>query len=233
MIRIWYDAEDYPKTTFVERTITMIIRILLPIMWISLFVEYCREYKNIPISKMCEGFSLIVGFLLTYYHVNQYAWRREDLTKMIAFVNNKFQEMQKVDTPHRREELAAIRDMYVIQGYVGLIGMSMGTIVGSSQGIFSLITGRLYYDSSLPFDQTPYCLQWFLQSLYQVLVVIFLGVYYSLKELVLLGMFFEITMLGQVQSADIRNLCSSPDYDPQVELNQLKVAIKETSDLLE
>lgn len=232
VIKIWYDTEDYPHTTRWQRILTILIRTFVPLMWASLFVKICMEYKIIPISTIAQGFSLICGFLLTNYHITQYANKRDEITSLVADVDKKFQEMQRVDTDLRREQLVEIRRVYIVQGYLTIISLVMGFCLGGFQGLYTFIIGELYYDSAFPLDETPYSYQWLLQATYQTCVVMFLGIYFSTKELVFLWMFFDLTVLFKVHSEDIRHLCEHAGLNEEIEYRKFQVALKEISDLL-
>lgn len=227
---LWFDTESWAKLSRSGRIANIIMIQLLFFLWVSTFVSVILHYEELPIARITESISISIGGLLSYVSLNLFYQNRDQLTWVVEAIDKKITSVPR-NTPRYEKYWIGFRKRFIFEGtFIGafLIG---GIALGVPQLFYMLITGNLYYDSSLPLSSVPYTTGWWIQMVYQGGNAIYSGICYSLKEFTSVSIFCYLATLYEVQADTLMELWNE-NYDPEKERENLIGVIKEVNELL-
>lgn len=99
--------------------------------------------------------------------------------------------------------------------------------------LYALYSGQLTYDTVIPLSVESYTWQWWIQYLYQALDPIISGIFFSFKEFMMISPIYYLAVLFQLQAENTLELCSTANFDPEVELRKLVGILREVSEITE
>lgn len=85
--------------------------------------------------------------------------------------------------------------------------------------------------STTPFDLSSFAPIWCLIYLAQVATVAITICFYTLKEIILVTMYIQLSLLYDKVAYDIRHLCAKEHFHMAEEYEQLKRSVKEAQEL--
>lgn len=200
------------------------------LLWPLVIIRICVDFHALSVSRMTEGISISLGGCLTFISCIRSAMQRDILTQVVRSIDEKFLAVPK-DGERFKRWWQETRRFYVRQGYVLVVFTSGGLVIGLPQMLYMLFTGNLFYDTVTPLSEVAYTAPWWLQMVYQSWNPMFAGVYYSLKEFLWLDLYYQLTVLYQVQADTTLEIYQGLIVDPEKEYQKLKGVLKEMQDL--
>ena len=108
-----------------------------------------------------------------------------------------------------------------------LVFTTMGIFNSFPGVVYALVTGKLYYETVIPLSDASFSWGWWLQFLYQSVDALYSGVFYSLKEFLMITLAFHIARLIRVQVANVEDMSKQVNMDPAEELRRMKRVLSE------
>lgn len=227
---MWYDTEDWTKISFFKKCFNIVLIHFVFFLWIIVGIRVSRDYRVLSAPRLAESFSVGLGGFLVYLSFLRYASHRHQLTKVIREVDAKFLAVPK-STQREKEWWKKATKNYLTEGYIFFGGMFVGSLPGVSQFLAMLLSGTLFYDTVVFISDESYSWPWWLQCFYQGWNIAFAGFFYSIKDFILMDLFYHLAVLNQVQADKVMQLCEGENYDEEEEYRLLAGALKEAVDL--
>lgn len=191
------------------------------LLWVSFGINLYQDYESMPVNEICTGISLSLGGVLNTFNNCNFYVNRQALTEIIHEVDEQVQAIYKTDD--RREEWRTkLNKYYVLEGTIIFAALIMGLNIGLPPIFTPLITAELMYKTSTPFKKASFSPSWWLEYWYQLFVILFAGISYTLRETLLFDLYFQMATVYNRVSDDILNLCLREDLDMVQEERKLR-----------
>lgn len=231
---MWYDTEEWEKASRTAKALNFLLAHICAVLWALLAIRGYQDFNQLSPPRLAESISVVVGGITAYLSFVRYSQERHNITKVIKEVDGKCLSVPlPTDSPRYKQWCQETKKLYRTEGLIMFGSILTGVGMGFSQFLFVVMTGTLFYDSVIFLDDESYSWPWWLQSVYQGAVVLYSGIFYSLKDFILLDIFYQIHRLFKVQADTIMELCLDENYDPEAEYLKLKGALKEILELYE
>lgn len=231
---MWHDTEEWAKATRPTKALNIVLAHMCVALWALLVIRGYQDFNQLSPPRLAESISVFVGGMATYLSFLVYTQERHNITKVINEVDRKCLSVPiPTDSPRYKQWLEETKRLYKTEGLIVCGCILTGVVLGFSQFLFVVMTGTLFYDSVIFISDESYSWPWWLQSVYQGGVVLHSGIFYSLKDFILLDIFYQLHRLFKVQADTIMELCLDENYDPEEEYKKLTGALKEILELYE
>lgn len=229
MLRIWFTEEDYRRTTFFDRALNNSM-ILFEFLFISSALTYQLLHSSeIPVEvlvvKIPHLLMLCIGLNMIY---NGRMYRKE-YSEVIHYVNaSSLAILTREDKPNLRP----LRN----QIYLVTFGISTTMAVGAFFAplpyvLETLTTGKLYFSTVWPLDETPYSASVYVQCTVQMILIYWMLTNGILFLVVIFEPILRLAISYKILAEDLRSLRKGKEFAEEAEYLRLKSLMEHSNEI--
>lgn len=231
ILLMWFDSEEWAKASKLAKSLHVTMIVLLFFFWVFLIGRTFKDFHEVPVTLVAEavartlgGYLVVMSFLLLNYY-------RDDLTECIRVIDIKFRSVP-IDSDRKRAWKKETTETFVFELKFFLVLLTMGVLCGVPLLITVIATGEHAFDT-VKLYTASYSPGWWLELVYQMGMNVISGIFFACKQYILIELFYYLSVLLQVQSENILELCQGSDFDVETEQKKLSKIIEEVEGLLE
>lgn len=229
---MWYTTEKWAKTSRATKIFSGFWVFSTGLLWFLVSLRIVMDYKLLAPSRITESISTVIGGTTAVFTFTQLGIQRDVMTDLIRAVDSKFLRVPK-ESLRQKKWWEEARKIYIIEGYLLFLSEAASLLLGASQVLYTMYSGKLFYDAVILISDESYSWPWWFQSLFQLSIVFYSAIYFTAKDFMLIDLFYHVSRLFGAQTDVILDLCEGEVYDPEVEFLKLRNALKETSEIYE
>lgn len=227
---MWSDKDQWAKDSLFEKIFHIFQFLAYFGLWILVVLRVIQDYKMLSIPRLAEGISLAIGGVITFISFLLFNYRRDELTMIFNKLDDIYMAVPK-KTEIELEWWQRATKFYILEIKLLLAAIAGGILICGPEGVLCLINGDLYYDTVIPLSVEAYTPGWWIQYIYQSLVPTLSGIFFSLKEFMLISPVFHISLIYDLQTDRMMDICKRPNFNTQEEMAKLKTIMRELNEL--
>lgn len=153
---------------------------------------------------------------------------REEVTTSIQLIDQKIRQIYS-RADGNEEFCGRINRIFVQEGIGLFIAATVGCgMIISSRAIVPLLRVPVVYN---PFEMDSFDPIWCIIYLCQLMTVLIAICFYTLKDMLIVTVYIQLSLLYEKVAYDYRSLCAREGYNMEQEMQKLKRIIKEAKEL--
>lgn len=228
---MWFDTEEWAMAPKLAKAMHVTMIVSLFFFWLFLMGRTLKDFEDVSVTLIAEAVARTLGGHLVFLSFLLLNYYRHDLTECIRALDVKFRSVP-IDSERKRAWKKETTKKYVFELKLFLVLLTMGVLCGVPLLLTVIISGEHAFDTIKLYTES-YSPGWWLELVYQMGINIISGIFFACKQYILIELFYYLSVLLQVQSEDILELCQDPDFDADTEQKKFCRIIREVEELLE
>lgn len=227
-LNLWYTTDHWNQQSRIKKFSNYLFFVFTASLWVTVVMRICSDFHSLSIPRLSDGVSMCVGGFSTVSSMVLLALTREGLSEVLMEAEDKYLALIKRSESFSKKA----RWSYMIEFQLLTMATFGGIMLGVTQTAYMLVTGNLFYDTSLTGHTESYTLEWWLHMFYQGSVPVYSGIFYSLKEFLLMAPHYHLSLMFTHHAETVEGLWNGTNEDKDEDNEKLREVAKESCELL-
>lgn len=230
MLRLWFTVDAYKKASFLDKLFNNVMNLACLAFIITALLYQLANFTLVDmhyiVLKITHILMLFIGFNMVFIGTVY----RSEFSQVIEYVNAKSKAVLERED---RLKFRPLRNKIYVTSTRILLAMSAGAFITPFPYLLeTLRTGRLYFGTFLPFDQSPYSTSVYIQCAVQLILIYWMLTYGMLFLAIIFEPVLQLGYCYKILAGDMRSIRKNGrKCQEDVEMNRLKSIVAEYNEV--